>query len=157
MAATSSGQHWTLTCRGLEGAGAHDDEHCFNRRRFVLIDVPDGAADRRVTVTRDTVWEHLGDYLWDWRDLPVHDRAQYAVLCMPGLLENTDLGDTYELIDLEGKAEAYSTLPYGGGLLAQPARMMEAFGVIRQVRAVERMREARRQARELRGVGRHDG
>lgn len=40
-------------------------------------------------------------------------------------------------------AEAYGQLPFEGGILRQPIALLEAFGIIRQTRAGQRMREAR--------------
>jgi len=155
LEANTTGRQWTLTCDGLSKSGAHEDERCLTRRQYVRVEVPTGAADRRVWVSKETIWEHLGDELWDWRDLTAHDRAQYCGLCVPGLLEVTEgIGEAAEIIGLEGMSEAYSTLPFEGGLLSQPAQLLEAFGVVRQTRSVIRMREARNRALDIsRNVG----
>ncbi len=73
-----------------------------------------------------------------------------SALCLPGLLQVTDgIGEASELIGWEGMAEAYSALPFPGGLLEQPAALIEAFGVVRQTRSTIRMRQARNDALKI--------
>lgn len=109
------------------------------------IDVPTGTErDAKVYVDVERFWEHIEDGAWEWASLPAVERIAYSTVCGPGLISVTPaVLDAYELIGLEGFAEAYSALPYKGSLLEQPAGLLEAWGVIRQTRNQHRLREMR--------------